>query len=101
MSLVISALADRVVEPGPSDEGTLTQTLADLGRGERAFILGISGGAAPEAARRLFDLGFAPGAEVQMLRRAPLADPVVFRIVGYEVALRRTEARCILVSSGQ
>ena len=37
----------------------------------------------------------------QMLRRAPLADPVVFRIVGYEVALRRTEARCILVSSGQ
>lgn len=101
MSLLISALADRVVEPSPIDEVTPVLTLADLRSGQAARIVGISDAAAPEAARRLFDLGFAPGVEVQMLRRAPLADPVVFRIVGYEVALRRTEARCIRVSSGR
>lgn len=99
MSLVISTLARRVVEPSPTDEAAPTLSLADLRRGQTAQIIGISDAAAPEAARRLFDLGFAPGVEVEMLRRAPLTDPIVFRIVGYEVALRKVQARCIRVSS--
>ena len=45
----------------------------------------------------MIDLGFTPGAEVQALRRAPLADPLMFRIAGYEIALRRAQARCIRV----
>jgi Fe2+ transport system protein FeoA len=32
-----------------------------------------------------------------MVRRAPMADPVVFRVAGYDVALRRVQARCIAV----
>ncbi|MGB1222792.1 MAG: FeoA family protein [Mycobacterium sp.] len=32
---------------------------------------------------------------MQALRKAPLADPLMFRIAGYEIALRRAQARCI------
>lgn len=63
--------------------------------GQRVRIVDVCDEASPAIARRLFDLGFAPGVEVEMLRRAPLADPVVYRIAGYEIALRRAQARCI------
>lgn len=79
----------------PIDGGTL----ADLGRGVTVQVVGVTDEAHPAIARRLFDLGFAPGAEVEMLRRAPLADPVVFRVAGYDIALRRAEARCIRVAT--
>ena len=35
--------------------------------------------------------------EVTVLRRAPLADPVIFRVAGCEFALRRAQARSIRV----
>lgn len=74
-----------------------TTTLADLPRGARARVIDVCGDSDPAAARRLFDLGFAPDAPVEMVRRAPLADPVIFRIAGYDVALRRAQARQIRV----
>lgn len=74
-------------------------TLAELATGERAVIVGIGASDDPAAARRLFDLGFVPGAEVEMVRKAPLADPVVFRVAGYEIALRRQQARWVTVSA--
>jgi len=48
-------------------------------------------------ATRLADLGFCPGTPVRMLRRAPLGDPLLFELRGYQIALRRTEARWIRV----
>lgn len=80
----------------PTEASTDSPTLADLGRGGRARVLAVEG-AHPAIARRLFDLGFAPGAEVEMLRRAPMADPVVYRVAGYDIALRRAEAGCVRV----
>ncbi|MFC6647040.1 ferrous iron transport protein A [Granulicella cerasi] len=43
----------------------------------------------------LAHLGFLPGAEVQVLRRAPAGDPTVYRIDGVEVGLRSETARHI------
>ncbi|WP_148616452.1 FeoA family protein [Nocardioides rubriscoriae] len=83
----------------PAIPATATGTLAELDCGARARVTGVSGGADPATARRLVDLGFAPGAEVEMVRRAPMADPVVFRVAGYDIALRRMQARCIQVST--
>lgn len=48
-------------------------------------------------ARRLFDLGFTPGALVEVVRRAPVLDPVIYRVAGCELALRRSLARGIQV----
>ena len=99
MSIVSTALRERVVEPCvPHDHGRQL-TLAELRPGQTAHIVELSGVSDPATARRLFDLGFAPGAPVQMLRRAPMADPVIFRLAGYEVALRRVHARCVGVSA--
>ena len=72
-------------------------TLADLVPGRCARILDVCDEAQPATARRLVDLGFAPGAMVTVIRRAPLADPVIFRVAGQELALRRCQARCIRV----
>jgi ferrous iron transport protein A len=43
----------------------------------------------------LAHLGFLPGAEVKVLRRAPAGDPTVYRIDGVEVGLRNETARHI------
>lgn len=99
MSIVSTALRERVIESCPPSEPGQRRTLADLRSGQTARIVDISTSTDPATARRLFDLGFAPGAPVQMLRRAPMADPVIFRLAGYEVALRRVHARCVGVSS--
>jgi ferrous iron transport protein A len=47
--------------------------------------------------RRLLDLGFVPGTEVRVVRRAPLGDPVEYELRGYRLCLRRSEALQIRV----
>lgn len=73
-------------------------TLSDVKPGGAAVVAGLNGVGDPTTARRLFDLGFAPGARVEVLRRAPLSDPVVFAIAGYEIALRRAQADLVVVT---
>jgi ferrous iron transport protein A len=47
--------------------------------------------------RRLLDLGFVPDTPVEVLRRAPLGDPVSYELRGYQICLRRDEAEQIMV----
>lgn len=49
--------------------------------------------------RRLADLGFLPGTEVRVVRRAPLGDPTVFELRGFQLCLRRSEAALVRVSA--
>lgn len=49
-------------------------------------------------ADRLLELGFDEGAEVEMLHRAPLGDPIAVRVDGSVVALRRALARAVLLT---
>ncbi len=49
-----------------------------------------------EISDHLAHLGFLPGAEFEVLRRAPAGDPTVYRIDGIEVGLRRETAVHIL-----
>lgn len=65
--------------------------------GTRVLVTCVAGDDA--IARRLTDLGFRPGTEVLVERIAPLGDPMQFRLHGYRLALRRTEARRVLVAS--
>jgi ferrous iron transport protein A len=42
--------------------------------------------------RRLLDLGFVPGAIVEVIRRSPLGDPMAFRVSQTTIALRKEES---------
>lgn len=72
--------------------GRSPRTLADLPSGQRCIIDRLD---LPEGiSRRLMELGFLPGNEVEPGQRAPGGGPRVFRVDGSEVALRdETAAR--------
>jgi Fe2+ transport system protein FeoA len=42
--------------------------------------------------KRLMDLGLLPGTEVEVVRKAPLGDPIVVRFRGYQMGFRLSEA---------
>lgn len=74
-------------------------TLDLLPRGSRGTVIGFDEAACDEKSLcRLQDLGFRPGEEVEFVRKAPMGDPVVFRVCDYEMCLRRREARLINVT---
>lgn len=99
MSSVSDQMRARVLVSGhqPGGAAQATTSLADLERGQCARVVGYGAGVEPSAARRLFDLGLMPGVEVTMVRRAPLHDPVIFRVGDHEIALRRAQARSIRI----
>lgn len=47
--------------------------------------------------RRLFDMGITPGAEIYMRKAAPLGDPIEVTLRGYELTLRKAEAKCVIM----
>ena len=49
--------------------------------------------------KRIVEMGFIKGKVVDVLQNAPLQDPVKYKIMGYEVSLRRSEAEMIEVIS--
>lgn len=73
-----------------------TRSLDVLPVGESATIVGFDNDDA--VTRRLFDLGFTPGEPVERLRQAPLGDPLMFRVGGIELVLRRAQAKKVLVT---
>ncbi|MBI2873935.1 MAG: ferrous iron transport protein A [Firmicutes bacterium] len=69
--------------------------LSTLGPGRRrGRIARIEGG---PWVQRLLDLGMVPETWVEFVRRAPLGDPLAYRIRGTCVALRRREASAVFV----
>ncbi len=70
-------------------------TLNRLEPGDKAKIIQIKGKGS--ARRRLLDMGMVPGVEVEMVRNAPLGDPMQFLVKGYNLALRKNEAEQIVV----
>jgi ferrous iron transport protein A len=74
-----------------------TLRLADLSPGTSAIVSTISG--AGRIAARLMEMGFVPGAMVQVLRRAPFGGPVQYRVHGTSISMRPTEAACVSVQS--
>jgi ferrous iron transport protein A len=74
--------------------------LAQLAPGERATIVGVAPTASTEVAGRLRQLGFRPASDVEVIRRAPMGDPTIYRVQDTELCLRRREAQLIEVSAG-
>lgn len=74
-----------------------TTSLADLLPGRQAVIVELD--LPGELATRLMTLGFVPGNTVALVRTAPGGDPLVFRVDGAELALRRDTAQQIRIDS--
>jgi Fe2+ transport system protein FeoA len=64
--------------------------------GEHGTIVRICGN--PEFRLRLMEMGFVRGAEIRVVKFAPLTDPMELEIKGYHVSLRRGEASDVLMT---
>jgi len=71
-------------------------SLAHLLPGEKARVLLVKGEGA--IARRLMEMGVVPGAPVELIKAAPLGDPLEVRVRDYHLALRQNEAQSIILS---
>lgn len=71
--------------------------LSALHAGDRALVCVVGGKGSVRV--RLMELGIVPGTEVQLVRRAPLGDPMQISLRGYQLSLRRGEADLIEVES--
>ncbi len=72
--------------------------LSDLQTGQSAVIVKVSGHGGFR--KRIVEMGFIKGQSVEALLNAPLQDPVKYRLMGYEVSLRRDEASMIEIVTG-
>jgi ferrous iron transport protein A len=68
-------------------------TLDLLEAGQSAVIRRVGGGGALR--RRLMDMGLGRGVRISMIKVAPLGDPVAYAVLGYQLSLRKSEARLI------
>ena len=69
--------------------------LSELKTGERGVIVKVNGHGGFR--KRIIEMGFIKGKTVEVLLNAPLQDPVKYKLMGYEVSLRRQEAEMIQV----
>jgi len=69
--------------------------LSELQVGRQGVVVRVGGEGS--AKRRMMDMGLVPGAKVEVLRVAPLGDPIEFDVRGYGLSLRKSEAKSITV----
>ena len=69
--------------------------LDEMEQGERGKVIEIS--SCGSLRSRIMDMGIVRGAEIEMVRRAPLGDPLEFLLKGYKLTLRRAEAANVLL----
>lgn len=71
-------------------------TVAQLKKNQKAVIVDINGD--ERLKKRLMALGCLEGTELKVVNKAPLGDPLVIRLRGFELALRKKDASNIKVS---
>lgn len=71
--------------------------LSELQTGEKGVIIKVMGHGGFR--RRIIEMGLIKGKTVEVLLNAPLKDPIKYKIMGYEISLRRQEAAMIEVMS--
>lgn len=69
--------------------------LSELKTGDKGVIVKVNGHGGFR--KRIIEMGFIKGKEIEILLNAPFKDPVKYRIMGYEVSLRHSEAELIEV----
>ncbi|MBR4401851.1 MAG: ferrous iron transport protein A [Synergistes sp.] len=71
------------------------KTMRDTDPGETARVVKVHGEGALR--RRLLDMGITKGTQINVLKTAPLGDPIEVTVRGYELSLRKAEGEIIEV----
>ena len=74
----------------------MSTTLRDLAVGDRGRVAGYEEGGRAYR-KKLLSMGLTPGAELEVVRVAPMGDPVEIRVRGTSVSLRKGEAESLQV----
>ena len=75
------------------------QPLTSVGVGRTATVVEIK--LPPESRPRLMEMGLLVGTRVELVRFAPLGDPIEIKVRGYNLTLRKHEANQIFVRIGE
>jgi ferrous iron transport protein A len=81
---------------GPVSECALNK----LGVGHCGFVTNIES-LDVDLKRRLLEMGLCNGTQVECIRRAPLGDPIEYKLRGYNLSLRGEQAKLVQVSLGR
>lgn len=74
----------------------MEKTLEQLKPGDSGIIKSIKG--VGKVRRRLMEMGITKGTEVNVEKVAPLGDPIEIKVKGYNLSLRKSEAKDIIVA---
>ncbi|MBO4355117.1 MAG: ferrous iron transport protein A [Methanomicrobium sp.] len=74
-------------------KGQKVTTLDTLPPNHKGTIIGVSGAGAFK--KRILGMGIVAGTEIENVRSAPLGDPVEYKLKGYCLSLRKSEAKLI------
>ena len=72
------------------------KTAANLNFGEKAFITDID--ETHPSFRRIIEIGFTPGQEIELVNKSIFNDPLAFSLRGTVIAIRKNEAESIILS---
>ena len=88
-----------IFAPKIEKKGRKTMRLSELNTGEKGVIVKVLGHGGFR--KRIVEMGFIKGKTVEVLLNAPLRDPIKYKVMGYEISLRRQEAEMIEIISEQ
>lgn len=72
-------------------------SIYDLKPGDKALIESVCGD--DKFAKRLLALGFIEGTEVKLVATAPLGDPIIINLRGFNLAIRKNDAKNISIKN--
>lgn len=72
------------------------ETLSSIPLGQKGRVLSFA--LPPEQRQRLMEMGLTVGAQFEVVRFAPLGDPIDIKVRGYHLSLRKNEAAGVLVA---
>ena len=70
-------------------------SIYDLKPGDKALIQSVCGD--DKFAKRLLALGFIEGTEIKFITTAPLGDPIIINLRGFNIAIRKNDAKNISI----
>jgi DtxR family Mn-dependent transcriptional regulator len=97
LSPIISSNINVVEETDPEVENLDVRRLTSLKKGEKAKVVGLSQECRGASRRRLLDLGFTSGSQVEIGLPGPLKEPRAYLIRNTLIALRNDQADMVLI----
>ncbi len=85
----------KLKQDGSGQGRCLNQRLDCMGKGQKYKIAKLH--AQGKLKHKLLDMGFVSGTEIEIIREAPLYDPMELKIQNYNISLRKSEANLIEV----